>query len=159
MNYGATEMTSDNNPLEPKEAELKSLIWKYYDSCWHKGDFSIVDKFAGQFESCDNNLWKINGKQGIKDSMARLRSGLFNLRGEIEEWFFQVDYQDDDFGFCDRVTIWWRIEGKFTGEIEGISPTGKFVTVRGSSLLWLKDKKLVAARACSNIYQQLGSLP
>ncbi len=143
----------------PNEADLKAAIWDYYDTCWHKGDFSIVDRFAPSFGQCGNNLWDIDGPEGIKTSMRRLRSGLNGLSGEITDWFFDLGANDPDIGPCDRVTIWWTIHGTFSGEMMGIAPTGKPVTITGASLLWLVDGKLVAARASSDIYQALGALP
>lgn len=144
---------------ETREAALREAIWNYYDRCWHYADYSVVDEFAGGFEVCTNNLWTINGPEGIKASMARLVNGISNLKGRIDEWFFQFDYEDPDFGRCDRVTVWWGIDGDFTGEMSGITPTGAPVSITGSSLLWLREGRLIAARACSDIYQQLGSLP
>jgi predicted ester cyclase len=148
-------MTAQNS----RESDLKQAIWNYYDRCWHKADFSVVDEFAEGFEACSNNLWTIDGPEGIKASMSRLVNGISGLTGQIEEWFFQLDVTDADFGTCDRVTIWWRLDGRFTGQMSGIAPTGEPVTISGASLLWLRSGKLIAARACSDIYQQLGSLP
>lgn len=144
---------------DDREQTIKDLVWRYYDDCWNRGDFAIVDEFAGRFETCGNNLWSIDGPEGIKASMQRLRDGLSDLSGRIDEWFVQTDVSDPRFGLCDRLSIWWTVEGRFNGEIMGIAPTGKNVVISGSSLLWLKDMKLIAARACSDIYQKLGSLP
>lgn len=142
-----------------RQETLQTAIWEYYDLCWNQGDFSVVERFAGDFEVCSNNLWAIEGPDGIKASMKRLRDSISDMRGCIDEWFFQIDVDDTIFGRCDRVNIWWTIKGRFDRKIMGICPTGKWVTIRGSSLLWLRENRLVGARACSDIYQQLGSLP
>jgi len=144
---------------EAYEEKLKSWIWRYYNDCWNRGDFSIVDEIAGDFQACSNNLWAIQGPEGIKESMGRLRFAFPDMKGEIEEYYIKVNVPSELGVACDKVTIWWNIRGSFLGEIEGISPTGKPVKIAGVSMLFIDNFKLIAARAVSDIYQVLGSLP
>lgn len=139
---------------------LKEWTLNYYDAALNKGDMSIVDEIAeGTFTYCKNNIWPIEGAEGIKASMTRIRNAVPDVHFTIEEFFIEENTTVDDNLIADQVCIWWNWTGTFKGELRGIKPTGKFLTVHGASLLFVKDFKLIGARAVSDIYQAVGQLP
>jgi predicted ester cyclase len=152
-------MTHDtqNVPQSRKEL-LKAWTEQYYDRALNKGDMTVVDEICGDAFLCNNNLWQIEGADGIKTSMKRIRSAFPDVNFTIEEFLIEENVAGQGF-VADKVCIWWNWTGTFNGKLRGIQPTGEFLTVHGASLLWVKDFKLVGARALSSVYQAVGQLP
>jgi predicted ester cyclase len=80
-------------------------------------------------------------------------------RRTSEDIFVEENVIVDKNVIADKVCLWWKWSGTFDGELCGIKPTGQFVTVRGASLLLVKNFKLISAQAVSDIYQVVGQLP
>jgi predicted ester cyclase len=120
---------------------------------------TVVDEICGDAFLCTNNLWQIEGADGIKDSMSRIRRSFSDIHFTIQEYFIEQNVLLEQGLVADKVCIWWYWTGTFNGELRGIKPTGQFLTVQGASLLWVKDFKLISARALSDVYQVIGQLP
>ena len=151
--------TEVSHPTEARAEQIRAWIWRYYDTALNKQDLSIVDEIAGSFEACANNLWTIKGSDDIKASIRRTFTAFTGATISIDTCMIEQD-ADTDIGVrCDRANIWWEISGVFENELMGIPPTYRRVTYGGTSLLYIHDFKLIAARAYSDIYQKLGQLP
>jgi predicted ester cyclase len=143
---------------QSREDLLKAWTEQYYDRALNKGDMTVVDEICGDAFLCINNLWQIEGADGIKASMNRIRSAFSDVRFTIEEYFIEENVLLQE-SVADKVCIWWSWTGTFNGELSGIQPTSEFLTVHGASLLLVKDFKLIGARALSDVYQIIGQLP
>ena len=151
--------TFDTAPSPERANKIKEWIWTYYDTALNKQDLSIVDQIAEPFEACVNNLWTINGPEDIKRSIGRTFHAFTGAQISIDTYVIEQDVDTDIGVRCDRANIWWEITGIFENELMGIPSTGERVTYGGTSLLYIRDFKLIAARAYSDIYQKLGQLP
>ena len=143
---------------------MKSWTRRYYDTAANQRDLSIVDEIAADvFISCSNNLWEIRGAEGIRASVGRLLAAFPDVHFSIAEMLVDQNVQVEENLVADRVCLWWHLTGHFEGELAGIAPTGRLVTVRGASLLLVQEVegqfKLISAQAVSDIYQAIGQLP
>jgi predicted ester cyclase len=138
---------------------IRDWTEQYYDRALNKGDMGVVDEICGEAFLCNNNLWRIEGADGIKASMTRIRNAFSNVHFTIEEYFIEENTTIAGGLIADKVSIWWSWTGHFDGELNGIKPSGKFLKVHGASLLIVKDFKLIGARAVSDMYQVIGQLP
>ena len=142
-----------------KQAAIEKLVREYYSRTVNSGDFRILDEMIGDFTACANNLWSIEGVEGIRASIERTRAAFSEINFEITDFFMKEDVEVEPGGKVDLISIWWQVSGIHTGELVGIEPSKKPIKYHGASLLYFQDYKMVGARALSDIYQQLGQLP
>jgi len=92
------------------------------------------------------------GPQGLKEAARGYREAFPDLRATVEQVIEQGDY----------VALRWTCRGTHKGELFGIAPTGKGVTVTGTTIDQWKNGKL--AESWTNwdtlgLLQQLGAVP
>ena len=119
---------------------------------------------AGKFDLADDLLRKdavghdpalpepVKGPEGLKESARGYREAFPDLEAIVEEILAEGDL----------VATRWTCRGTQKGELFGISPTGKQVTVSGITIDRYVDGKL--AESWSNwdtlgLMQQLGAVP
>lgn len=69
---------------------------------------------------------------------------------------------DELISSADKVVVAWTAHGTNTGELMGMKPTGKAITVAGISILTFENGKLVEEREqydSAGLMQQLGQIP
>jgi steroid delta-isomerase-like uncharacterized protein len=94
----------------------------------------------------------ISGREAVKQFLGGFRAGFPDLQMTVE----------DAFTSGDKVAIRWRARGRHTGELFGVSPTGKQMNVAGISILRIADGKIVedwVAEDTLGMLRQLGVLP
>lgn len=144
--------------LKDSEA-LSEWVKEYYHKAANEGDFSIIDKIIGDFSACNNNLWKIEGKQGVIASIKRTRAAISEIHFDVYRTFVKMNVEIEPNVRGDLVSLWWKVTGRFTGELVGIKPSMDKIEYNGSSLLYFQNFKMIGAQAVSDIYQQMGTLP
>ena len=90
----------------------------------------------------------IRGRESIRKRIGTMLSAFNPLRLTIEQ--VHVD--------SPVVVTYWKIATKHTGEFLGIPPTGKVVTVRGSSMLCFEDSLIREARDHWDVQSLLAEL-
>ena len=90
------------------------------------------------------------GRDGHKQIVTVFRAAFPDLRVTTEDLITEGD----------RVALRWKAEGTHMGELMGIPPTGKHVTLTGIEILRIADGRIVERWAEDNgqaVIQQLSS--
>src|SRR5438445_6138304 len=96
-------------------------IRRGYEEGWSAGDFAPVDEFLAPNAILHAPIQPepIVGREGVKDLMKKLRTGLPDLKITIEEMF----------GVGDTLLVRYTARGTHLGDFMGIPPTGRQVVL------------------------------
>ena len=96
-------------------------IRRGYEDGWSTGDFTPVDEFLAPNTILHAPIQPepIVGRDGVKDLMMKLRTGLPDLKITIEEMF----------GVGDTLLVRYTARGTHLGDFMGIPPTGRKVVL------------------------------
>jgi steroid delta-isomerase-like uncharacterized protein len=129
-------MSSDN----------KTIVRRLVDECVNKGNLSVVDELtAPAYVYREPTTGELRGSAAFKQMIQMYRTAFPDLRMTI----------DDQVAEGDRVATRWTCRGTHKGELMGIAPTNKTVTVTGLVITRLANGKIVEE---SEIYDALGML-
>jgi predicted ester cyclase len=131
----------------------KAVIREIFEETW-QGDVNVVDRLVGsEYIGYDpSQPDAIRGIDGIKAFVERFRQSFSNTHITIEEQIAEGD----------TVATRWTGRGTHTGEITGIAPTGKDVTITGTSISRLENGKLIEDYTEWDMFGmlvQLGAMP
>jgi len=133
--------------------ENKALARRWNEEIWSKGNLSVLDEFlATNFVFNYAPPGMVPNKEAYKLAVTMYHSACPDMYYEIE----------DVIGEGDKVVVRWVGRGTQKGEIMGIAPTGKSVTVTGISVLQIVDGKIVkewTEMDTLGVLQQLGAFP
>jgi predicted ester cyclase len=117
---------------QPADAEL--IVKRLLEEPW-KGNFDVIDEYvaAGYVGHDPAEAEPIRGPAGVRANFDKYIAGF--PRGAITV--------DDQFSEGDEVATRWTGRGTHAGEIAGIAPTGKEVTVTGLTISKLEGGKVV----------------
>jgi len=103
----------------------KVVARRFFEEPW-TGTFDVVDELvASDYVGHDSaEPEPILGPDGLKELVERYRSAFAGARLTV----------DDQVAEGDRVATRWTARGTHTGEIAGIGPTGKDITVSGVTI-------------------------
>lgn len=109
-------------------------VRRYFDA-WNSGNEAALDELiaANCVHHDPANPDISTGPQGQKQLMRKYRTAFPDTRFRVEQIVEQGD----------TVAARWTVTGTHKGELEGITPTGKSVTVTGISLDRLSGGKIV----------------
>jgi steroid delta-isomerase-like uncharacterized protein len=115
-------------------ADAKEIVRFLFEEPW-KGNMDVIDEYvAPAYVGHDpSEPDSIRGPQGFKRQIEKYLSAFPDARITV----------DEQFATDDRVATRWTGRGTHQGEIEGISPTGKEVTVTGLTFSRLEGNKVV----------------
>ena len=127
----------------------QQIVRRFSDDVWGRGDLAAADDLIA-IDLVEHNPLPGQGvgREGHKQVVTLFRSAFPDLRVITE----------DLVGEGDRVALRWRAEGTHRGELMGIAPTGKRVTLTGIEILRIADGKIVERWAEDNglmVLQQL----
>ena len=126
---------------------------RVYEEVFGKANLDVIDElFAPSYTWKSPFGMEVKGAEGFKQNFVMMRSAIPDLNFAIED-MLAVD---------DKVITRFTITGTFTGELMGIPPTGKSMSVTGIIITRWEDGKEV--EAWENIdtlafFQQLGITP
>ncbi len=133
--------------------ENKAIARRIYDEAWNKGNLDLID------ELCDANLVAHNlppevspDRAGFKQLIAMYRAAYSDVQMIVE----------DQIAEGDRVVTRWTGRGTHKGELMGIPPTGRHVTVTGIDIERIAGGKVIEAWGefdAMGMMQQLGVVP
>ena len=126
-----------NEDLKKANDRVQANIKKYeavWDGIINKGDLTLFNET--NFSS--NVVFHMKpadavGIPAARDYYANYLTGFSNIKFSFETIF----------GEGDQLTKHWKFEGTHTGDFFGIPPTGKFVSVEGSTIARMIDGKIV----------------
>ena len=133
--------------------ENRALTRRWMEEIWHKGNLSVLDDFLDTnfvFNYAPPGV--APNKEAYKQAMNMFRDGCPDMKYDIKDTVAEGD----------KVVVRWVGRGTQTGEIMGITPTGKEVTVTGLSILQIVGGKITeewTEMDTMGAMQQLGAFP
>jgi steroid delta-isomerase-like uncharacterized protein len=126
MLKGANAMSTEEN---------KALARRVIEQMFNEGNLDVADELlALDYVDHDPTLPEdVHGPEGFKEYVGMYRSAFPDLHVQIE----------DQIAEGDRVATRWTGTGTHDGELAGIAPTGKRVTVPGMEMVRIANGKLV----------------
>ncbi len=131
----------------------KATVRRLIEESW-KGNFGVVDELvASNYTAHDPaNPEPLHGPEGVKESISGYRTAFPDARMTIEQQLAEGDL----------VATRWTGRGTHEGELLGIQPTGKQVTVSGLTISRVVDGKIVEEfQSWDNhgMLEQIGAIP
>jgi steroid delta-isomerase-like uncharacterized protein len=116
------------------ELKNKTIVRRFFEESW-QGNLGVVDDLTDRdYVGHDSaNPEPVRGPEGVKSFISTYRAAFPDLRVTVENQLAQDDL----------VATRWTSRGTQKGELMGIEPTGKAVTVSGVTISRLADGKLV----------------
>ena len=132
----------------------KEIIRRVVDGVWRDRNFAVVDELIAQnYVGHDPTQPEpIQGRDGFKQFVGMYQSAFDDATVTI----------DDQIAEGDRVVTRWTGRGTHTGELMGIAPTGKEVTVSGMTISRLAGGKIAEEWELMDalgMLVQLGAVP
>jgi steroid delta-isomerase-like uncharacterized protein len=137
-------MTSEQN---------KAIVRRAFEEPW-QGNLDVVDELvATQYIGYDPaNPEPLRGPEGVKEFISSYRAAFPDARIMVE----------DQLAEGDMVATRWSGRGTHEGDLLGVEPTGKKVTVSGLTISRLENGKIVEEFQNWDTYglmKQLGAVP
>jgi predicted SnoaL-like aldol condensation-catalyzing enzyme len=135
-------------------AENKAIIRRLVDEAWNQHKLNVLDEIcAPNFIIYDPSVPGLSrGPEGAKQYI-----GLFSAA------FPDIQITADDiFAEGDKVALRWSARGTHKGELMGVAPTGKQVTVTGQAIYRIANGKIEEDWITGDtlgVLQQLGVIP
>lgn len=135
--------------------ERKALLIHALDDIWNRGALEAADALAGAEFAAESNTLGLAPHAGlaqVKRSVALYRAAFPDLRVTF----------DDVLAEAEMVAIRFTATGTHLGQMLGIPPTGKRVTVENITIYHLRDGKIISQHGLTDtlgLLQQLGVAP
>ncbi len=134
--------------------ELKAIARREVDEIFTAGDLAVVDElYAADYIGHDPTRPEpIRGPAGVKEQVSGYRTAFPDLQLTADEIVAEGDL----------VVTRWTGRGTHTGELMGIAPTGKEVTVSGITIARLANGKIAEEWELMDalgMMVQLGAVP
>lgn len=132
----------------------KEIIRRVVDGVWMDRNFAVVDELIAQdyIGHDPTQPEPIRGRDGFKQFVGMYQAAFHDAAVTI----------DDQIAEGDRVVTRWTGRGTHTGELMGIAPTGKEVTVSGITVTRLAGGKIAEEWELMDalgMLVQLGAVP
>jgi steroid delta-isomerase-like uncharacterized protein len=135
------------------EAQNKAIAKRFNEDVWGTGDETALEQlFAPDFVDHGALPGQTPDREGHKQTLAEFRSAFPDLSVTTEDIVAEGD----------KVVSRWTARGTHQGELMGISPTSKEVTITGIDVLRVAQGKVVERWAeydSLGMIQQLGVVP
>ena len=130
--------------------ENKTRQRRVWEEVFNQGNLEIIPEFFASNYSFHSPLGlEAKGPEGFKQMVAMMRTALPDFHCTVDDIFAEGDK------VANRVTI----TGTFKGEMMGIAPTGKKISVQAILITqWVDGKEVEAWESLDTLafYQQLG---
>jgi len=113
----------------------KALARRWYEEVWSADSAAALEELlapAAETHGFPQPEAALHGAPAFRQSLREFRDGFSDIRVHVDEVI----------GEGDTVAVRWTAHMKHTGEGLGIRPTGREVTVPGSSFLCVKDGRI-----------------
>jgi steroid delta-isomerase-like uncharacterized protein len=133
----------------------KAAARRYVEDVWNQGKLTVIDELVAPnatFHDASVPGGKFSGPQGVKQFVQIYRGAFPDVQLTINDLIAEGD----------KVATRWTANGTHKGELMGIAPTGKRVTVTGCDIEQYQNGKMVEAWASYDMLgmlQQLGVVP
>jgi hypothetical protein len=137
--------------------ENKALVRRYFEDAPYNPD-ACDEIFAPSF--LFHTIQRANVTLPVEESSPEREKGAYEwLKATWGGWDMTIDEMIAE---GDRVMVRWTHRGTHQGEMRGLPPTHKQVTVSGINIFRVADSKIVEVWDISDrlgMWQQLGVLP
>jgi steroid delta-isomerase-like uncharacterized protein len=99
----------------------KATIRRFHEEVWSQGKLTVVDELCAPNFIYNTPTGPIHGLEGFKQFATMYRTAFPDLQVPIEDMIAEAD----------KVVTRWTARGTHKGDLMGIPPTGKQVTVTG----------------------------
>jgi steroid delta-isomerase-like uncharacterized protein len=115
--------------------ENKSIIRRFVEEVWNRGNLSLADQLLStNYSHHDNTTPDFGiGPENEKKRVNLYRTAFPDLRFTIEDMIAEGE----------TVTCRWNCHGTHRGPLSGIAPTGKTITTSGITINRLAQGKIV----------------
>ncbi len=132
----------------------KFVFRRSFEELWNKGNLSLADElFDPNYAHHDPSTPDVGrGPEGEKKRVALYRTAFPDLRLTIEDVIAEGQ----------TVMARWSCRGTHKGDLSGIAPTGKQITILGVSIARFTNGKMVEGWVnwdALGLMQQLGVVP
>jgi predicted ester cyclase len=134
-------------------ADAKTIIQQLLEEPW-KGNWGVIDEYvAPDYIGHDPaEPGPIRGIDGFKGNIQKYIDGFSDARITVDEQIAEGN----------KVATRWTGRGTHSGEIAGIAPTGREVTVTGITIARIENGKLIEDHSTWDtlgMLVQLGAIP
>ena len=133
--------------------ENKAIARRFIEEVWHQKNLTVIDEiFATDYVYHMAGMPDIRGPEGFKQMVVMYLTAFTNIQWTIEALIAEGD----------MVAIRLTFRGTHQGELMGIPPTGKQVTVTGIGIQRIADGKFQETWDSFDmlgLLQQLGVVP
>ncbi len=132
----------------------KAVVRRLLEEVWNKGNLSLVDElFTPNFEFHDASTPDLGrGPESERKRVTLYRNAFPDLRITIEDMIAEGE----------TVVTRWTCRGTHKGDLSGIAPTGKQITISGITVGRFANGKIAQGYAnwdALGLMQQLGVVP
>jgi steroid delta-isomerase-like uncharacterized protein len=132
----------------------KNAVRRLFEEVWNKGNQQVADElFAYTYIHHDPSTPDHGrGAESEKKRVTQYRNAFPDIRLTIEDLIAEGE----------KVTARWSCHGTHKGELNGIAPTGRQVTMSGVSIARFEKNKMVEGWVnwdALGLMQQLGVVP
>ncbi len=115
--------------------ENKAIVRRFYEEVMNQGDLSVVDEIVAphMVDHSPGYPEYHTGPEGIKQTVTAYRAAFPDMHDVVEDVIAEGD----------KVTVRWSGRGTHRGELMGMEPSGKDVTLTGITVYRIEDGKIV----------------
>ena len=132
--------------------ENKAIVLRYWEEVANKGNLDIIDEICAPDFVAHEADQDIRGPEGVRQFILMLRVGFPDLHVIVEDVVAEGD----------KVVQRWSGHGSHQGELMGLPPSGKRVSVAGITISRFESGKVVEEWELYDtmgMMQQLGAIP
>jgi steroid delta-isomerase-like uncharacterized protein len=133
-------------------AENKALVRRYWDEVVNPGNLDLIDALFAPDYVLHTPDGDVPGRDGIRQQLTAFRAAFPDLRAEVA----------DEVAEGDKVVQWVLARGTHRGELFGVPPTGKSVTITGIVISRVAAGKIAEEWEVLDllgVLQQIGAVP
>lgn len=131
----------------------KALVRRVIEEIVNRGDLELVYQLISpEYAYFEPTVGSMRGREGYKGIVTTYRNAFPDLKLVIDEQIAEGE----------TVVTRWRGEGTHGGELMGVTPTGRRVSVQGVVISRIKNGQLVDDFECYDVLgmlRQLGVAP
>lgn len=113
--------------------ENKTIVCRVMDEAWNQGNLAAIDELyaADYVDHAPGHGGP--GREGVKRTIQMFRSAFPDLRGTLEDLIAEGD----------KVAFRYTAAGTHQGDLMGIAPTGKRVSMDGIAIVRIANGKIM----------------
>ena len=131
----------------------REIAQRLVDEVWTQGKLDAIDELiADDFIGDDPVNGEIHGPDGFRELVQMYRTAFSGVTMRADKIVADGDW----------VAVHWTATGTHTGELMGVAPTGRDISVTGTQFSRISDGKVIASRGLFDAFgmlQQIGAVP